>query len=150
MNTVTTAQVTMVPAFQVRAIALLTFKPEAGEFDPAEEAVDVDDLDEEVLDVVDAAGDGAGGGVVTELDVVTAGVPDDADESELGGGSVGDEEAGVVGVAAAGWGVAVPVSVDEGVGWLFGEAEDPEPAFGPDMVNWGLAFPESPITVEGQ
>jgi hypothetical protein len=139
----------MVPAFQVRAIALLTFKPEAGEFDPAE-AVDVDDLDEEALDVADAEGDGAGGGVVTELDVVTAGVQDGDDESELGAGSVGDEDAGVVDVAGASWGVAVPGSVDEGEGWLFGEeANDPEPASGPDMVNWGLAFPESPITVEG-
>jgi hypothetical protein len=100
VNTVTTAQVTMVPAFQVRAIALLTFKPEAGEFDPAE-AVDVDDLDEEVLDVADAEGDDAGGSVVTELDVVTAGA-DGADKSELGAGSVGDEDAEVVDVAGAG------------------------------------------------
>lgn len=100
MNTVTAAQVTMVPAFQVRAIALLTFKPEAGEFDPAE-LVDVDDLDEELLDVADAEEDGAGGGVVTELDVVTAGVQDGDDESELGAGSVIDEDAEVVDVAGA-------------------------------------------------
>ena len=102
MNTVTTAQVTMVPAFQVRAIALLVFKPEAGEFDPAEAEDAEDDPDEEVVDAADTEGDSAGGGVVTVLDVVAAGVQDGADESELGAGSPGDGDTDVVGVAGAG------------------------------------------------
>jgi len=90
VKTATTAQVTMVPAFLVRAIALLAFRPEAGEFDTAE-AEDVEDVpDEEVLDLAGTEGGGAGGGMVTELDVATAGVQDGADESELGAGSVGD------------------------------------------------------------
>lgn len=100
MKTATTAQVTMVPAFLVRAIALLAFRPEAGEFDTTE-AEDVEDVpDEEVLDLAATEGGGAGG-VVTELDVATAGVQDGVDESELGAGSVGDGDGDVVYVAGA-------------------------------------------------
>lgn len=101
MKTATTAQVTMVPAFQVRAIALLTFKPEAGEFDTAEAEEVEEDPDEEVLDLAGTEGGGAGGGTVTELDGATAGVQDGAGESGLGAGSVGDGDTDVVDVAGA-------------------------------------------------
>jgi hypothetical protein len=46
VKTVTTAQMTIVPALQVRGIALLLFKLAGDEFEPVE-----DPLDEEVLDV---------------------------------------------------------------------------------------------------
>ena len=78
-------------------MALLAFKPEAGDFDTAEAEGDEDDPDEEVLDVADTVGDDAG--VVTEPDGVAAGVQDDADESELDAGFVGDGDTDVVDAA---------------------------------------------------
>lgn len=95
MKAVTNAQVTMAPAFQVRAMALLEFKPEAGGFDTAEAEDADDDPDEEVLDLAYAVGDDAGG-VVAELDGVASGVQDGDDESELGAGFVGDGDTDVV------------------------------------------------------
>ena len=62
MKAVTTAQATIIPAFQVRGMALLVFKLAAGEFDPTE--------DEEVVDVAYAAAGDTGVGVATGVEDV--------------------------------------------------------------------------------
>jgi len=125
----------MVPAFQFREIALLGL--ELAGSDVTEEA-------EEVFDVVDAAGDDTGGGVVTEADGVKVGAKVGAkvDTSEVDAEAMVDEGTGVVGVAEACWDVTGSV----GEGWLLGgETGVPEkPLFALAMVNCGLAFPESP------
>jgi len=124
----------MVPRFQFREIALLRLESAGSAV--AEEA-------EEVFDVVDAAGDDTGGGVVTEADGVKVGAK--VDTSEFDAEATGDEGTGVVVVAEACWDVTG--SVDEG--WLLdGEAGVPEVPFALAMVNCGLAFPESPNTTE--
>jgi hypothetical protein len=75
VRTVTATQATIVPAFQVRGMALLLFELSGDELDPAEEedaaAGEAEDpLDEEVFDVAYEAGGDAALGVATGVDGV--------------------------------------------------------------------------------
>jgi hypothetical protein len=144
VKTVTATNTIIVPAFQVwKEIAPLLALLVVGEFDCALEDEVGAPLDWEALDAVDPDPDGvgvdAGGGVVSEVE----GVGDDAEETEFNAGSTEDEgTADVVDVVV---GVA-----DDDEGWSLGEAGLPGSLFPLEMVNWGLAFPESPNTVAGQ
>jgi len=75
VKAVTAAQANIVPAFQVRGMALLLFKLSGDELDPAEDEDAVageaeDPIDEEVLDVAYEAGGDAALGVATGVDCV--------------------------------------------------------------------------------
>jgi hypothetical protein len=149
VKTVIATQATIVPTFQVRGMALLLFEVSGDELDLAEEedaaAVEAEDpLDGEMLDVADEAGGDAALGAAAGVDGVWVG-DEGVDRSEFAA-AAGEGDADVGGAVVVCWGCTG--SADEG--GLLGNAEGAESplADGPEIVNGGLRFPESPNTVE--